>query len=424
MADAAQKSICCANDLEQAQGRVFQAVREIIEASPQLLAIAKITVDKITLADATVRAIPANFASAAGSEQNLGVFDELWAVSSERARRLFDELVPVPTRRIACRLTVTHAGFENESALLLELYKRGLRLPLVGKDLYAGDGMLMFWTHDPIAPWQDEKWIAQMRRDLRPVQFLRMAENRFTSSENNFIDVASWDRCVDPALSHVANNPMLRVFVGLDASVKNDDTAIVVVTFDSKSQIVRLFTHRIFTPTPGAPVDFSLIEQALVDLSRRYMVVKVLYDPFQMASSAQRLVKLGLRLEEYPQTPSNLTAASQNLYDLIKSQSLIAYPDAAMRAAISNAIATETPRGWKISKQTQSSKIDVVLALAMLRSAAVRSQGESLFLGFGENEQWTGYGLPAGMSEEEQRREEEASNRAWRVQAMMRANGF
>jgi hypothetical protein len=100
----------------------------------------------------------------------ISVFDELWAYTSERSRRLWDELIPVPTKKISCRLVVTHAGFEGESVLLQELYQRGLQLPLVGPDLHAGDGMLMFWSHVPIAPWQDATWQAEMRRDLRPHQ--------------------------------------------------------------------------------------------------------------------------------------------------------------------------------------------------------------------------------------------------------------
>jgi hypothetical protein len=28
-----------------------------------------------------------------------------------------------------------------------------------GPDLYAGDGLLMFWSHQPIAPWQTQAWI-------------------------------------------------------------------------------------------------------------------------------------------------------------------------------------------------------------------------------------------------------------------------
>src|SRR5580692_2353394 len=98
------------------------------------------------IAGAVITAIPSNYASAAGSNQNVAVFDELWAYDSERSRRLFDELVPPPTRKIACRLTVTYAGFEGESTLLKELYDRGLQQPQVAPSLYAGDGILMFWS--------------------------------------------------------------------------------------------------------------------------------------------------------------------------------------------------------------------------------------------------------------------------------------
>ena len=57
------------------------------------------------------------------------------------------------------RLVVSHAGFEGESELLQEMYERGLKLPEVGTDLHAGDGMLMFWSHVPIAPWQTPEWL-------------------------------------------------------------------------------------------------------------------------------------------------------------------------------------------------------------------------------------------------------------------------
>ena len=119
----------CANDQEQSVGRVFTMIRRIIESSPLLKREAKITQDRITFPafDVTITAIPSNFATAAGGNQNISVFDELWAFTSERSRRLWDELVPPPTRQIACRLTTTYAGFEGESLLLEELYKRGRR---------------------------------------------------------------------------------------------------------------------------------------------------------------------------------------------------------------------------------------------------------------------------------------------------------
>lgn len=113
-------------------------------------------------------------------------FDELWGYTSERSRRLWDEMVPSPVPRVSCRLITTYAGFEGESTLLEELYKRGLAQQEVGTDLRAGDGLLMFWSHVPIAPWRSERWLAEMRRSLRPAQYLRMIECRFVTTESIF----------------------------------------------------------------------------------------------------------------------------------------------------------------------------------------------------------------------------------------------
>ena len=40
-------------------------------------------------------------------------------------------------------------------------------------------------------------------------------------------------------------------------SIKRDSTALVAVTFDKKTQMVRLVQHRVFTPAPGDPINFE-----------------------------------------------------------------------------------------------------------------------------------------------------------------------
>jgi phage terminase large subunit-like protein len=367
----------CANDLEQACGRVFEMIKRIVECSPLLRADAKITQTRIEFRalNATIQAIGSDYAGAAGGNHCIAVFDELWAYSTERSHRLWDELVPPPTRKISCRLTVTYAGFAGESTVLETLYQRGLQQPLVAPDLHAGDGILMFWSHTPIAPWQDEAWLAEMRRSLRPNAYLRMIENRFVTTESTFIDMAWWDACVDPQAAPIIANRVLPVWIGVDTSVKRDSTAIVAVHWDGKAQKARLVWHRIYQPLPDQPIDFEVaIEDTIRDLHKRYRVCGVWYDPYQMQASAQRLRREGVLIEAFPQSAPNLTEASQNLYELIKGRNLVAYPDAAVRLAVSRAVAVETARGWRIAKDKQSHKIDVVVALGMAALAAVRSE--------------------------------------------------
>ena len=230
----------------------------------------------------------------------------------------------------------------------------------------------MAWHHAPIAPWQTESWLDQMRRSLRANQFLRMIQNQFVTSESSFVDLEKWDACVDPTATPLISNPGLPIWVGVDASVKHDSTAIVAVTFDQALQRVRLVSHKVFQPSPDEPLDFeSTIEATILDLSRRFNIRRVIYDPYQMQHTSQRLTRAGIRIEEFPQSQGNLTSISQNLFELIEGQNLIVYPDAAMRLSVSHAVAVETSRGWRITKQTKSHKIDVVVALAMACWAAV-----------------------------------------------------
>jgi phage terminase large subunit-like protein len=365
---------CIANDLEQAASRVFQAVRRIVEASPLLWRDARITADKITFAafhGATISAVACDYTGMAGANPTISVFDELWGFISENSRRLWDEMVPPPTRKVACRLVVTYAGFSGESVLLEELHKRGLSQPQVAPNLHAGDGMLMAWHHEPIAPWQTEAWLAEMRRSLRPNQFLRMIENRFVTSESSFVSMEKWDLCVVPTLTPVYSDKNLPVFIGVDASTKHDSTGLVAVT-PLPDKRVRLVTHRIFQPTPDQPLDFeATIEATLIDWCNRFAVRAIRFDPYQMQATAQRLQKRGLPIMEFPQSSPNLTIASQNLYELVESRGLVLYPDAAMRLSASRAIAIETARGWRISKEKAGHKIDIIVALGMAAHAAM-----------------------------------------------------
>jgi Phage Terminase len=364
---------CVANDLEQAQGRVFQAIRRIVEASPDLKRAARVTQSRIDFeTGASIQAISSDYASAAGANPTTSVFDELWGYTSERSHRLWDEMVPPPTRKVACRLTTTYAGFEGESELLEGLYRRGLKQPLVGPDLYAGNGLLMFWTHEPVAPWQTPQWLTQMRGQLRPNAYLRLIENRFVTTESSFVDPDWLDACTEAGAAPIVADKYLSVWIGVDASVKRDSTAIVAVTWDGEAKKVRLVGHRIFQPSAADPIDFeAMVEGTIREFASRFNVREVRFDPYQMQSTAQRLTRDGLPMVEFAQSVPNLTECSTNLFELVKGRGIVLYPDADVRLAFNRAIAVETTRGWRIAKEKASHKIDVIIALAMAAHGAV-----------------------------------------------------
>lgn len=371
---------CLANDLEQSTGRVFQAMARIVEASPLLCASARVLANRLELSSgATIQAIASDYAGAAGANPTISIFDELWAYTSERSYRLWDEMIPPPTRQIGCRLTVTYAGFEGESSLLEGLYKKAMTGKVVGPDLYEAAGLLAYWSHEARAPWQTDAWRAQMREQLRPMAYRRMIENRFVSGEETFIPVDWWDRAATG--TPIPTDKARSVVLGVDAGLKRDSAAVVACACDRTGGPVQLIAHRVFTPRAGQTLDLeSTLEETVRDFARRFTVREVRFDPWQFQRSAQGLTKEGLPMVEFPQSLPNLTAMSTNLYELLKGGNLLAYPDDGLRLAMQRAVAVETPRGLKITKEKAAHKIDVVVALAMAALGAVQGQREPAIL--------------------------------------------
>ena len=120
-----------ANNEDQARGRVYNTMTRIIRhnaTGPDSLLDAVrgrergLTQGRFELTNGTVvEAIAAEGTTAAGSNHGLVSYDELWAYRHDRARLLWAELVPVPTRKNSIRFVTTYAGFHGDG-LLWDLY--------------------------------------------------------------------------------------------------------------------------------------------------------------------------------------------------------------------------------------------------------------------------------------------------------------
>jgi hypothetical protein len=157
------------------------------------------------------------------------------------------------------------------------------------------------------------------------------------------------------------------------------ETALRFIGVNGDQDNVRLVYTKIFQPTPDNPVDFAEVEQTLLDLKKRYPNCTVVCDPYQMASTMQRLTRAGLKVEEFTQTPSNLTALTQNLYDLIRYERLIVFPDNKLRAAVVRTVTTENSSGLRIAKD-RSHKTDATVALGMAALRCVQRHQTSVDL--------------------------------------------
>lgn len=358
------------SDLQQATDRIFTMACRIVECSPLLRA--KVTADKILFANGSfIQALAADWRGAAGAAPTIVLVDEVWTFTTEGARRLYEEAAPTPTKKPSVRMISTYAGFHGESDLLEKLVERGLKGELIAKDLYAQGGLLAFISHDPIAPWQTPEWLEEVRKTERPSAFLRQYRNEFTSGEGSFVSLDDFD-AVTSNYFPPAIDTTLDVYVGLDGSVKHDSTGIVAVTWQDGR--LRLVAHREFRPTPDHPIDFALtVERTLEDWRRAYRIKEVAYDPYQLQAVAQNMRRAGINMVEFVQSSGNLNEVATRLFNLITERKISFYPAPNLRQAFSNTIATESTRGWKIDKAKQSHRIDLVVALGMAVTAAMRA---------------------------------------------------
>ena len=317
---------CPANDQEQSQGRVFRAAARSIQSNPRLRSV---KVGQSTIAfpnGTTINALASDYAGIAGANPGLTIWDELWAYTSERARRLYDELTPVPTRKNSMRFIVTYAGIEGESNLLEELYEQGM----AGKRLYddlpvwVNGDMYMYWDTEPRMPWQTEDYYAKARADLqhRPNAYRRMHLNGFTAGEDTAIEAAEWDALVGVDMAPDPPSDGSRVYLGIDASkgAKKGSDTTAVAAVRREGELFRLVSHRIWKPTGDGDIDLrQTLLPWLLDLRRRYSLDRIMYDPYNLSTLAQMGREAGLRMEELPQTPGNQTAFTGVLLDQIRS---------------------------------------------------------------------------------------------------------
>lgn len=395
----------CANSKEQAAGRVMVDVKYHF-AHADRDDMPKVNQWDIKFRNGTlVQALSQSFSANAGSRHALVTFDELWGASTEGDRRMWDEMTPIPTIPYSLRFITTYAGFMNESDLLWELYLQGVGdtehpdgkgkpvpeladiTDSMGNPVcFSNGGLFVYWNHEPTMPWQDEEYYSSQAVSLRPSAYLRLHENRWVTTHEAYIPIEWWDRAVNPDWKQAdlwAEHPFRwsQIFVGVDASSKRDSTAVVGVGYDAKRGEVGLAFHKIWIPREQELFDHETTVEKYIreKKAQGFRIAEIVYDPAHFVQTANRLRVSGFKMTEYTQSVSNMTIASQKLYDLMKSKAIRVYPSDELRTHILNCVAQEETRGFRIVKQKDAGRvwkpIDAAIALAMACYRAVESGG-------------------------------------------------
>lgn len=388
----------CANDMEQAEGRVFSAMRwHFDKENKDLPPIDRTKTQKyrIDLPNRSmVQALAKHYKSAAGSQAACSLWDELWAFVSEDSMRMWAEMTIPPTVKNPLQVIVTYAGYENETPnLLLDFYKRLVKPENVVPELsditdtkgpvcYSDGSTFCYWDHEPRMPWQTPLYYQTEMESLRPSDYLRMHRVEWVTTDEQFMPIEWWDKCATltgPLTLQPANpNRTLPIVVGVDVGTKHDCTAAVGMYYDLMKPEVGLAFHQIWTPPPGnLGLDLeATIEQYLLEMSGKFKIAAVVYDPHNFHRSMVTLSKKGLNLIEYAQHGGTMIAATQNLYDLFRTGVMRVYKDDELRQHIHFAKAKLDERGARLMKDPNATyHIDGAIAMAMAAYHVVKVGG-------------------------------------------------
>lgn len=314
--------------------------------------------------------------------------------TSELDRRVWDEMVPIPTVNNSLRFISTYAGFENESELLWEMYLRGVGVDeheqgrgerienMEDVPCWKNGNIFTYWSHDPTMPWQTPEYYESAMAQERPSAFLRLHLNQWVTSQESFMPT-EW---VDAASKVYEANAELWLdhpfrywpcTIAIDAGIMRDSTALTVVGYDSKRSKVGLLTHRIWTPTKEAQIDLDAVENYLLELYNKFTVASIVYDPKHLMQMMYRLKQRGFPVKPFQQTVPNMTAASQLLFDLFKNRNVEMYPAEDLRKHLQMAVAETTSQGFRIVKNKVSKRhfVDGAVSMAMACYEAVSNGG-------------------------------------------------
>lgn len=171
--------------------------------------------------------------------------------------------------------------------------------------------------------------------------FERLLLNRRTKASSRWLSTEDWDACDAPP-------PPLEgrtVWAGLDLSTTTDLTAFVMVAQDGAHVDVEPVLWAPFDnlaeleqscgvplqqwaadghlrATPGNVIDYDDVFDTIVELSKRYQLRAIGYDPYNATSLVQRLEQAGLTMVPLRQGAITLSAPAKELERLVKSHQL------------------------------------------------------------------------------------------------------
>lgn len=400
--EVSPRVVCAAASDDQA-GLLYTAATRMCEWSPTLSNFTERLERVINFnggdAPGELKRVAAVAGTNDGKNLSAVLIDELHEWVAPKSRAVFTVLTQGGgARKQPINIMITTAGSDQDS-LCYEQYEHGRAV----RDGVIQDDSFYFvwfeapddWDYRDPKTWEaaNPSWGLILKQEFyediitkrRESEFCRYFLNRWMEADEIWEAAVLWDACVGrPQFS-----PDLPTYVGIDIGRKHDAAAVVTTQWNGeKLNVTQRFWQNPYNPSDPRHGSWSLntveVENYLREIYETYPAPSTtdedgyrepgpcfLYDPHFFVRSAEMLQDEGLNMREVPQTDARMVPASQNLFELIKTQAVCHDGDPVMRRHIRSVVAKEKERGWRISRPSGGRKqVDGAVALAMAAHAA------------------------------------------------------
>ena len=220
--------------------------------------------------------------------------------------------------------------------------------------------------------------------------FLTKHLNRWVNADTAWMDMRAWDRCkCELTLDDFAGEPC---HIGLDLASKVDFAALILVFRRENEYYAFLRSYlpentiyraenaqyqgwhndgRIIS-TPGDVIDYSAIENDLIELNSRFQVEEIAYDPWQALQLSTRMTEQGLQMVEMRATVANFSEPMKQLQALVLSGKFKHDGDPVLAWMASNVVGhLDAKDNIYPRKERPENKIDGIVALIMAMGRAI-----------------------------------------------------
>lgn len=374
-----------ANDLKQAQSRSYFYLVRSLQLNPEtanMIELGDIKITRYTVEflfnHTKIEAIPADPRGEAGGNDDMVLFTELWTYMQDLHVKLWTETVVPPNKYgKSFRWAESYAGFVGQSVILEDLYKSNVKpeyqLDGTIAPLYENDSVFTMWNQEPRLPWQSDKYYKSQHAEISDEEFRRVHRNEWIGSVVKFIPDLWWDNSITTEVAVVNSDEPETVTVACDAAyaVGGDMFSIVVVGKHRGTEKLEVKEARFWHAGKDNKLEFKNVLREedvnypygyVMDLAKRYRVLEVAYDPFQLHLMATEQNRKRIAFwKEFSQVKDR-TIADNALYTAIKDGSLLHTDIPDLNEHIKNAGRDSNGR---LVKQHKEQKIDGAVALSM-----------------------------------------------------------